>query len=141
MGIDTIKGRYHRSNLYKIGNPFYIHDNTLDMNVREKLIVNIGYLGGKKNQDLLIQFFADLNPIKDWKLYLVGTGPEKLRIKKLIDDLELANQAYLMGSMKDTTKLLRQTQIFAFTSTSEGFPNVLGEAMASVLIVLQVLQI
>ena len=52
-------------------------------------------------------------------------------LQKQIDDLGLTDRIILAGSQKDVVSYLLRSKIFAFTSSSEGFPNVIGEALAA----------
>jgi glycosyltransferase involved in cell wall biosynthesis len=47
-----------------------------------------------------------------------------------IDDLGLAHNVRLLGMWPDMPELMNAFDILAVSSTSEGFPTVLGEAMA-----------
>jgi len=49
----------------------------------------------------------------------------------LIDKLNLADNIFLLGIKSNPFDYLKNAQIFSFVSTSEGFPNALGEAMAA----------
>ena len=94
----------------------------------------IGRLISTKHQDRLINIFSRTNN-KDWKLVLVGYDHLKqtnsIHLKKLIKELHLENKVILAGKQFDVESYYSQSKIFAFTSSSEGFPNVIGEAMSA----------
>src|SRR5699024_9210774 len=48
-------------------------------------------------------------------------------------ELEMDDQVELPGTVSDIGSYYRKSKIFAFTSSSEGFPNVIGEAMSAEL--------
>ena len=43
----------------------------------------------------------------------------------------MGEKIILAGTQKDVESYLLRSRIFAFTSSSEGFPNVVGEAMSA----------
>jgi glycosyltransferase involved in cell wall biosynthesis len=71
----------------------------------------------------------------DWKLVLVGYDHLKQnhskRLQELIDDNNAGDRIILAGKRLDVEKFYLSSKIFAFTSSSEGFPNVVGEALSA----------
>ena len=102
--------------------------------VKEKIILSVGRLIKSKNFDQLITIFAALNAT-DWKLVIVGADALKQRNKALlerqIDVLGVKDKVVLTGEQLDVEAYYQRASIFAFTSSSEGFPNVIGEAMSA----------
>ncbi|MGC3946015.1 MAG: glycosyltransferase [Chryseolinea sp.] len=105
------------------------------------VLVNVGRLHKGKNHSLLINTFARLLQTRDCKLVIVGDGPmrkelidiartNKLRVYSHWDD-EFGNDydIYFVGEQKNPLPFIRRTSLFVFTSSYEGFPNVLIEAM------------
>jgi glycosyltransferase involved in cell wall biosynthesis len=116
-------------NIAVIGNPlknFNIPENTVKQNV----ILSVGRMIDTKRFDLLIEFFKKTN-YKDWKLIILGDGPEMPKLQELVKKLDLSENVLLPGNQKDLTEYYKSSKIFAFTSNSEGFPNALGEAMVA----------
>jgi GalNAc-alpha-(1->4)-GalNAc-alpha-(1->3)-diNAcBac-PP-undecaprenol alpha-1,4-N-acetyl-D-galactosaminyltransferase len=54
-----------------------------------------------------------------------------ITLQQKIDDLGIAKNIILAGNQKDVEEYLLRAEIFTFTSSSEGFPNVIGEAMSA----------
>lgn len=129
-GIEILKSKYHSTRFLKVGNPFDIPQ-IKEFESREKIILNVGYLGGKKNQDLLINYFKEVSSDDEWKLYFIGDGPNFNKLKIKIEEMNFIDKVSLLGMKKNINEFYSNSQIFAFTSTSEGFPNALGEAMAA----------
>ena len=98
---------------------------------RENIILNVGRLIKSKNQDLLMDIFSKTKGFKNWKLFFVGDGPEKLYLIKKRDELGLQKNVVFTGNIVNIGEYYQKSKIFAFTSVSEGFPNALGEAMAT----------
>ena len=101
---------------------------------RENIVIMVGRLINTKHQDRLIKIFSKIDNL-DWKLILVGDDAKKQnnkeKLTQLINDLKLKNRVVLAGEQKDIESYYLKSKIFAFTSSSEGFPNVIGEAMSS----------
>lgn len=69
---------------------------------------------------------------KNISFILVGKGLDKSNklINKLISDLHLKKSIYLLGERLDVPSCYDAFDVYAHTSISEGFPNVIGEAMS-----------
>ena len=96
-------------------------------------IIGIGRLSFEKGFDRLLRAFAKVEGHKEWKLVLVGDGPERERLKILAADLSITDRVVFLGLRKDVDQLLAESKIFVIPSRCEGFPNALCEAMASPL--------
>jgi len=126
--------RNKHSNIAVIGNPIKLLDaDKLTLN-REKIVLMVGRLIKSKNQDILIEAFAQAST-PDWKLILVGYDHLKQknmdRLKTLARELGVEERVVFMGKMDNVEEIYLKSSVFAFTSSSEGFPNVIGEAMAA----------
>lgn len=63
---------------------------------------------------------------------VIGDGPEQKNLKTLAAQLNLTDETLsFYGARNDIPALLTQCDIFLLTSDTEGFPNVLLEAMAA----------
>ena len=96
-------------------------------------IIGIGRLSFEKGFDRLLQAFAKVEGHKEWKLVLVGDGPERERLKILAANLSITDRVVFLGLRKDVDQWLAESKIFVIPSRCEGFPNALCEAMASPL--------
>jgi len=126
------RNKHH--NIAVIGNPINQIIGSKVQEEREKIVLMVGRLIKTKNQDKLLEMFASINN-PDWKLLIVGYDHLKQqnmdRLKTLAKDLKIDDKVIFTGKQEDTNKLYAKSSIFAFTSISEGFPNVIGEAMVS----------
>ncbi len=132
--LEIFKIMYHHTNFKIIGNPIRpIYDRNL---VRENTILMVGRLIELKQQNVLIEIFSKLNA-PNWKLVLVGYDHLKQenqqKWQSLAKQLNVAERVVFTGKQEDVEKYYLSSKIFAFTSISEGFPNVIGEAMAAEL--------
>lgn len=124
--------QFHHDNIVVIGNPIrQIEDKGIK---RENIVVSVGRLIDTKNFDQLIDIFATIDA-PDWKLVIVGGDALKQKnqvvLQEQINRLGLQERIILTGQQSDVESYLLRAKIFAFTSSSEGFPNVIGEAMSS----------
>lgn len=120
-----------------ISNPISVSEKKLDniKNVEKFInsrypIIGCGTLTYQKNFQLLIKAF-DLfeKKIKNSCLLIVGDGPEKSKLKKLIYKLKLSNKVMLCGSLENPYIVFKASRLFVLSSRFEGFGNVLIEAL------------
>lgn len=67
------------------------------------------------------------------KLVLIGEGPSKRKLMKLVSELGLDDKVTFIGSIGriEVARCLSRSSVFAFPSLKEGMPMALLEAMAS----------
>lgn len=104
---------------------------------------------GFDNKVPLVALIARYHPVKDHKSFLraaalvskgwpdthfVLAGKDvdhaNVDLRSLVQELNLAHCVHLVGERRDTSRLLAAMDVVALSSRSEGFPNVIGEAMA-----------
>lgn len=124
---------YNHNNVIVIGNPIRPFE-VSESYERENIVLSVGRLIDSKHHDQLIRIFAKLNR-PNWKLIIVGGDALRqqnmIKLKNLIQELGMIDKIRLTGSIRDVASYYLKSKIFAFTSSSEGFPNVIGEALAS----------
>lgn len=123
---------YQQNNIPVIGNP--VKQVALTNHVqREKIVLNVGRLIHTKHQRELIELFLGINQ-PDWKLVIVGGDALKQqnlqKLRQLVKDKKAEGRIVLTGSQKEVETWYQKASLFAFPSSSEGFPNVVGEALA-----------
>jgi GalNAc-alpha-(1->4)-GalNAc-alpha-(1->3)-diNAcBac-PP-undecaprenol alpha-1,4-N-acetyl-D-galactosaminyltransferase len=128
------KAMYAHDNFKVIGNP--IRQIPAQDIPRENCILMVGRYIKSKQQDVLIEIFSKLNA-PDWKLVLVGYDHLKQSNQSaweaLAKKLNVADRVVFSGKQADVERYYLSSKIFAFSSASEGFPNVVGEAMSAEL--------
>ncbi len=127
---DLLKGRYRFSRFQVIPNPIEVPSSVVPIEERPNTVISVGHLGGEKNQQSLLQAFAASDHRHIWTLQIVGDGPDRSRLIKLANSLNISDRVEFMGERKDVPELLSSARIFAFSSLSEGFPNALSEALS-----------
>jgi len=94
-------------------------------------IVFVGRLIHRKGLDLLLKSISEIKGIDQTvELIVVGGGEEKPAYKKLAQDLGIYKNVHFVGEQKNPFPFMKLADIFVLPSRSEGFPNVLLEAMA-----------
>jgi GalNAc-alpha-(1->4)-GalNAc-alpha-(1->3)-diNAcBac-PP-undecaprenol alpha-1,4-N-acetyl-D-galactosaminyltransferase len=134
---ETAKQIYYKTfrhpNIEVIGNPLRQVTNPNNLQ-RQNIVLMVGRLIKTKNQDKLIELFLNI-VFNDWKLYIVGYDHLKQnnlqRLKDMIEKANATNKVFLEGKQKEVDYYYNISKIFAFTSVSEGFPNVVGEALSA----------
>jgi len=126
---------YQHGNICVIGNPIRpILEAEFTDEGRENIVLMVGRLIAGKHQDRLIKIFLNINN-PNWKLVIVGYDHLKQshseRLQKMINDNDASNRIILAGKRLDVENFYLKSKIFAFTSSSEGFPNVIGEALSA----------
>lgn len=121
-------------NIRVIGNPIRPIISNGEYREKEKIVLTVGRLIESKHHDRLMKIFKKIS-LSGWRLIIVGgdalkqSGMERLR--KLAAELDLEESVQFAGTVSDIESYYRKSKIFAFTSSSEGFPNVIGEAMSA----------
>lgn len=121
----------NHDNTIVIGNPLRNIVNS-DRQNRENIVLTVGRLIATKNHDDMIRIFSEIT-FMGWKLIIVGADAIKentlVKLKNLVKKLNIESSVEFTGSITNVDDYYLKSKIFAFTSSSEGFPNVIGEAM------------
>lgn len=97
---------------------------------REPLVVAVGRLSQQKGFDLLLQAFARLTvSFPEWRLVILGEGPERERLEALRKAFGLEARVDMPGRVTDVERWLARASLMVQPSRFEGFPNVLLEGM------------
>lgn len=95
-------------------------------------IIASGRLDDQKGYDHLIRIYSAYrqqseNPLD---LVILGEGPRRKELTKLIADYNNSAHIHLVGFQHNPFPWLQQAELMVMTSRFEGFPNVLLEALA-----------
>jgi glycosyltransferase involved in cell wall biosynthesis len=93
------------------------------------LYLGVGRLVPEKGFDTLIRAFRLVAKRVDSRLLILGEGPLRKRLERLVVELELQDFVELAGTVDNPLPFMRDTGAFVLSSVSEGFPMVLVEAM------------
>ncbi len=96
-------------------------------------VTTVGRMIPTKNQRTLVAAFDSVRrSVPDAELVIVGDGPERERLERLVRAYRLGDHVTFTGtvSRRDVYRILDASDLFALTSHSEGFCVALVEAMA-----------
>ncbi len=111
----------------------------LDLKPDQPLILCLGRLGPEKRVDLLLRAVALIDsynlpsPAGDFKVALVGDGISRLELEAMVEDLNISDRIFFLGSQPHETigSWYAAADIFALASPTETQGLVLVEAMAA----------
>lgn len=124
-GIDMKNYQYDKKIRAKYRKEWKIDDKTV-------VIGHVGRLDYPKNHQFLIKIYKEYakeNP--NSLLVLVGDGPLKKEIKKIVKKNKLQEKVMMLGNRNDVSKLLNAFDLFLFPSIYEGLPMSLVEIQAN----------
>jgi glycosyltransferase involved in cell wall biosynthesis len=112
----------------------FVSNASQDSTKEEKGIVllHVGRFAPQKNHLLLVEAFA--LAVKEYpamKLWLVGDGPLKPAVEKIIVEIGLERKVLFLGIRDDVPRLLAASDLFVLSSDYEGVPLSVLEAMAA----------
>jgi glycosyltransferase involved in cell wall biosynthesis len=95
----------------------------------ESVVLTIGRLSREKGHADLLRAVARLGSLKQWKLVIVGIGPESSSLEHLARSLGVSHRVIFAGFHTDVRGFYANADVFVLPSHSEGSSNVLLEAM------------
>lgn len=93
------------------------------------VIVSAGRLAPEKGYPDLIMAVKELSKTQDIKLIMLGEGPMRDELERLIARENLSSNIKLLGFQENPLKYYSKADVFVLSSYVEGLPNVLVEAM------------
>ena len=94
------------------------------------VVAAAGRLASVKNYPLLIAAIAELKPTTPVHVWILGEGPEQGRLESLANERGVGSLVRFLGFQQNPWRFIARADVFALTSSYEGFGNVLIEAMA-----------
>ena len=111
--------------------------NRLGLSDSDILIGHVGhYLGVVKNQKFIVNIFNKLSEDAQYRLCLIGDGPNKPEVERKVDELGLKDRVYFAGNVDNVEDYLNAIDIIVMPSLHEGLPLTLVEQQANGLICL-----
>ena len=125
--FSEISGIKNLEKVHAIPNPISLTE--IDIHKKEKRILYVGRIDTTyKNTDLLLKIWHKLCYREtEWKLDIVGDGPELMHLKRYVIENNIINVHFY--GFQDPTPYYEKASVFCLTSSSEGFGIVLVEAM------------
>lgn len=107
----------------------YVTASPIEKSANEKLIVAAGRLSPEKDYQTLIQAFALLEKSLNARLIIIGEGPEREKLQKLIKIYHIDGRVELPGFASNPLNYIKAADVFVLSSLTEGLPTVLIEAL------------
>jgi len=104
-----------------------------DFNEEKSAILYVGSLDARKGlPDLIKSAIYVCKELPDVKFMLVGRGPLKNKLKKMVDHLDLNENVFFSGYLNrdELVKCYQKSTIFVLPSYYEGLPTTIMEAMS-----------
>ncbi len=99
---------------------------------REKVIIHASNFREIKNIPYLIDLFAEVaDEFPEWKLRLIGDGPERPLCYRKVRLLGLRERVEFVDPTREIPRAFQNAAILAATSRMESFGLTIGEAMAT----------
>ena len=94
------------------------------------IIIAAGRLVACKDYSTLINAFNMVQKNQPARLVILGRGPKKEELMRLIETMGLAGSVAFLGFQENPYAYMKKASVFALASLQEGFGNVIIEAMA-----------
>lgn len=95
------------------------------------VIITLGRLVAVKDHHTLIAAFAKLDRTRNFRLVIFGDGPLRAILEQQATMLGVGDKILFAGYVNDPAACYAIADLFVLSSSSEGFGNVLVEAMGS----------
>ncbi|MGH3498848.1 MAG: glycosyltransferase family 4 protein [Nocardioidaceae bacterium] len=96
-----------------------------------KVVIAAGQLIQRKGFGRLIRAYTPIaREHPDWQLHIYGDGPARDALQSRIDEAGVGDQVVLKGHSAQLERELAAASIYVMSSSAEGFPMVLIEAMS-----------
>ena len=94
-------------------------------------LISVARLSSEKNLGILLKAVAMVkNKKRNIKLGLVGDGPMKDALQEMVRNLDIVNNVEFLGFRQDPEYFYNSAKIYVLTSTTEGLPMSMLEAMS-----------
>lgn len=94
------------------------------------VVLAVGRLSKEKDYPTMLRAFRRVRAQRSAHLVILGEGEDRDALEQLATDLGVADDVDLLGFKKNPYPYMRHASVFAMSSTYEGLPTVMIEAMA-----------
>jgi N-acetyl-alpha-D-glucosaminyl L-malate synthase BshA len=95
----------------------------------QRIVHNSNFRPLKRVVDV-VSVFAEVVRTRACELVLIGDGPERSRVERMVHDLGLSHAVTFLGKRLDFVEVLRESRVFLQPSETESFGLAALEAMA-----------
>jgi glycosyltransferase involved in cell wall biosynthesis len=108
---------------------FFENNSTDALEIKKPCVVTVCGLHKRKGVNDLIRGFSEAAVLlPDWRLYIVGQGPDRQLLVDLAAELGVANKVFFLGSVGNPAAILLQSDIFVLASYADPCSLAIGEA-------------
>lgn len=93
------------------------------------VFVAVGRLTKAKNYPLLLRAFSLVLKTQDARLLILGEGPERTALERLIEELNLSNCVLMPGFDPNPFRYVSKADVYVMSSDWEGLPGALVQAL------------
>ncbi|MFW9933514.1 MAG: glycosyltransferase family 4 protein [Candidatus Thorarchaeota archaeon] len=96
-------------------------------------IITLTRLSWEKHLDVFLQVIKEISERRPIRAVIAGIGPEMANLKAMAKQLDITDQVEFLGWVPDENliHLLNSSSIFLLTSSTEGFPTTIAEAVCN----------
>lgn len=94
-------------------------------------LICVASLRPEKGVDRLVELLAPILQSGRFALTVVGDGPERAKVERIISFLAIQNAVRLTGAQQDVVPLLHESDVYVSAATFEGFGISVAEAAAT----------
>ncbi len=132
-------GRIDYSKINIIPNPVITQDMFIQssilvkhsfFNLKEPIILFVGRLSYEKDLTNLILAFKKVQEKVASRLLIIGDGPDRNKLEKLVNNEYLSDKVSFLGHKTNPYPYFARSDLFVLSSTREGLPTVIIEALA-----------
>src|SRR3990170_1950650 len=95
------------------------------------IVGTIGRLSPEKGFHYIIEAISLLSNTRDIKMLIIGEGPSRAELERLINSLSLSEKVIIAGYRANASKYLPFFDVFVLSSLTEGLPMTILEAMST----------
>src|SRR5690242_6297548 len=96
----------------------------------DNLIVCVGRLSAEKDQRTLLRALTLMPPERDWRLAIIGDGPDRAELEAFVRDKKLTDRTVFTGYVSDPFAWIMRARVLVLPSLYEGLGNTIIEALA-----------
>lgn len=94
------------------------------------VVLSAGRLSAEKDFGTMIRAFAQVRRRQVCRLAILGDGPERAKLAALAREEGVTEDMIMPGFVANPIAWMRRARVFASSSLTEGFPNVVMQALA-----------
>lgn len=128
----NLSGITDASKLFAISNPSTANTQQDNVTEKENIVLFVGRLVFQKRLDRLFKIWNSIKDKKDWKLIIIGDGPDRNLYEDLCKKWNVGNIEFVGHC--DPAPYYKRAKVLCMTSSYEGTPCVIQEALQNCII-------